>query len=110
MYPWSLVAQDTHDQVECQATKMEKSQKARKKAAEAVLFGRTLRRFRTERGWSQERLAEVAGITLNYVGNLERGEQGPSLHILVRLARALGIDVPTLLAEFGHETIRKLRL
>ena len=72
--------------------------------------GARVKGLREQRGWSQERLAEVAGITLNYVGNLERGEQGPSLHILVRLARALGIDVPTLLAEFGHETIRKLRL
>ncbi len=86
------------------------SQHNRKKAPEAVLFGQALRRFRTERGWSQERLAEAAGITLNYVGNLERGEQGPSLHIIVRLARALGIDVTTLLAEFSYEAIRRLRL
>jgi XRE family transcriptional regulator, regulator of sulfur utilization len=89
---------------------MAATQHDRKKAPEAVLFGQSLRRLRTARGWSQERLAEAAGITLNYVGNLERGEQGPSLHILVRLSRALGIDVPTLVAEFGHEAIRKLRL
>lgn len=81
-----------------------------RKAPEAVLFGQSLRGLRTERGWSQERLAEAAGITLNYVGNLERGEQGPSLHVLVKLARALEMDVPTLLAEFRREVIRKLRL
>ncbi|MGH9419435.1 MAG: helix-turn-helix domain-containing protein, partial [Thermoanaerobaculia bacterium] len=69
-----------------------------------------LRRFRTDRGWSQERLAELAGVTLNYVGNLERGEQGPSLHVLVRLARALEVDLGVLLADFRRETIRKLRL
>jgi transcriptional regulator with XRE-family HTH domain len=84
-------------------------QRDRSKAPEAVLFGNALRRHRTERGWSQERLAEAAGITLNYVGNLERGEQGPSLNILVRLARALETDVPTLLAEFSSTTIRKMR-
>jgi transcriptional regulator with XRE-family HTH domain len=82
----------------------------RKKAPEAVLFGETLRRFRTDRGWSQERLAEAAGITLNYVGNLERGEQGPSLNILLRLARALDIDAPALLGAFRSETIRRFRL
>jgi len=81
-----------------------------RKAPEAVLFGQSLRRLRTEREWSQERLAELAGVTLNYVGNLERGEQGPSLHVLVRLARALGVDVPTLLADFRTDAIRKLRL
>lgn len=88
---------------------MAAAQKMRK-APEAVLFGENLRRFRTERGWSQEHLAEKAGITLNYVGNLERGEQGPSLNILLRLARALDIDAPTLLAVFGRETLRRLRL
>lgn len=81
-----------------------------RKAPEALLFGQSLRRLRTERGWSQERLAEAAGITLNYVGNLERGEQGPSLHVLVRLARALEIDLPVLVSDFRRDTIRKLCL
>jgi transcriptional regulator with XRE-family HTH domain len=80
------------------------------KAPEAVLFGQSLRRLRTERGWSQDRLAEAAGITLNYVGNLERGEQGPSLHILIRLARALDVDLATLVSDFRRDAIRKLRL
>jgi transcriptional regulator with XRE-family HTH domain len=80
------------------------------KAPEALLFGQALRRLRTENGWSQERLAEAAGITLNYVGNLERGEQGPSLHVLVRLARALDTDLSILLSDFRRDTIRKLRL
>ena len=89
---------------------MATKQRDRRKAPEAVLFGNALRRLRTERGWSQERLAEAAGITLNYVGNLERGEQGPSLNILVRLARALDTDVPTLLAEFSTAVFRRMRL
>jgi transcriptional regulator with XRE-family HTH domain len=82
----------------------------RKKAPEAVLFGETLRRFRTDRGWSQERLAEAAGITLNYVGNLERGEQGPSLNVLLRLSRALEIDFTILLADFSIEVLRNMSL
>ena len=51
--------------------------------------------------WSQEQLVEAAGVTLNYIGNLERGEQGPSLHILVRLVLAFEIDVPALSATFS---------
>ena len=81
----------------------------RKKSLEAVIFGRALRRLRTERGWSQERLAEAAGITLNYVGNLERGEQGPSLNVLARLARAFDMDLAELLGDFRREVLRKLR-
>ena len=87
---------------------MATKQRNRGKAPEAVLFGNALRRLRAERGWSQERLAEAAGITLNYVGNLERGEQGPSLNILLRLARAFETDMPTLLAVFDSTMIRRL--
>jgi transcriptional regulator with XRE-family HTH domain len=55
-------------------------------------------------------LAAEAGVTLNYVGNLERGEQGPSLYVLIKLAKALQIDVPTLLEDFQGESLRRLRL
>ena len=89
---------------------MAATQRNRRKAPEALLFGQALRRLRTERGLSQERLAEAAGVTLNYVGNLERGEQGPSLHVLIKLARALDVDVATLLSDFRRDAIRKLRL
>jgi transcriptional regulator with XRE-family HTH domain len=80
------------------------------KAPEAVLFGQALRRRRTEREWSQEQLAEAAGITLNYVGNLERGEQSPSLNILIRLARAFEISVAELVEDFAYDAIRRMRL
>lgn len=86
------------------------SARDRSKAPEAVLFGQSLRRMRQERQWSQEQLAEAAGVTLNYIGNLERGEQGPSLHILVRLARALEMDLPELLGDFGRGALRRLLL
>ena len=86
------------------------SETSRRKATEAVMFGEALRRFRVERGWSQERLAAEAGVTLNYVGNLERGEQGPSLYVLIKIARALQIDLPTLLQDFRGDSLRKLRL
>lgn len=82
----------------------------RHKAPEAVVFGQSLRRLRTERGWSQEKLADAAGITLNYVGNLERGEQSPSLHILVCLAGAFDVDMSVLLSDFRRDAIAKFRL
>ncbi len=62
-------------------------------------FGLTVRRLRSERGLSQERLADVAGLHRTYVGEVERGLRNVSLVNLDRIARALEIDLSQLLAE-----------
>jgi transcriptional regulator with XRE-family HTH domain len=56
-------------------------------------FGRNLRRLREERGFSQESLAGHAGLHRTYVGAIERGERNVSLLNIVKLARALNVDV-----------------
>lgn len=61
-------------------------------------FGRTLRTRRLSAGLTQERLAELAEITPIYVSELERGRYSPSLAVVERLARALGLRVSELMA------------
>lgn len=56
------------------------------------VFGQNVRRIRRTRGYSQEELAERAGLHRTYVGSIERGERNVSLYNIVLLARAL--DVP----------------
>jgi transcriptional regulator with XRE-family HTH domain len=63
-----------------------------------VAFGEALRRLRKQGGMSQEHLAELAGLHRTYIGSIERGERNLSLINIHRLAAALGIDVPTLMA------------
>jgi transcriptional regulator with XRE-family HTH domain len=58
-----------------------------------------LRRIRVERGLSQERLALEADVDRSYVGRLERGLENPTLTILDRLARVLGVSAGELLAK-----------
>jgi transcriptional regulator with XRE-family HTH domain len=63
-------------------------------------FGSTLRKLRDERGYSQEELAERAGLHRNYVGGVERGERNVALENIVKLAKALSVPPKDLFADF----------
>jgi transcriptional regulator with XRE-family HTH domain len=57
-----------------------------------------LRRLREQKGITQERLAAQAKVTRPYLTMLETGaKKNPSLDVLKRLARALGVPVTELL-------------
>ena len=56
------------------------------------VFGAALRTARQDQGWSQEELAERAGLHRTFVGALERGQRGMNLDRLPALARALGVE------------------
>lgn len=62
-------------------------------------FGSTLRKLRDERGYSQEELAEKAGLHRNYIGGVERGERNVALENIVKLARALSVSPRDLFAD-----------
>ncbi|MGZ5445109.1 MAG: helix-turn-helix domain-containing protein [Thermoanaerobaculia bacterium] len=79
-------------------------------AREGELFGATLRRLRTQRGWTQEDLADAAGLTTTYVGQVERGDKVPSLTVVLKLARGLAVQPADLLAGFTPAVLRNLRL
>ena len=57
----------------------------------AERVGRHLRALRLERGLSQARLAELAGLTTEAVSRFERGAKEPRLSSLERLAAALQV-------------------
>jgi transcriptional regulator with XRE-family HTH domain len=63
-----------------------------------ILVGKNVRRLRTQRGLTQEELAFEAEIDLTYVGGIERGRRNPSLMVLARIAKVLGVH-PALLLE-----------
>ena len=64
-------------------------------------LGANVRRWRTRRGWTQDQLAEQANISAKFVGEVERGEDNPSLETLWALICALKIDWRDLLDESG---------
>ena len=59
----------------------------------AYELGRTVRRMREERAWSQRELAQAAKMTQSAVARFEAGGTVPSLPVLDRLARALNAEL-----------------
>lgn len=59
-------------------------------------LGKRVRKLRTDRGWSQERLADEAGMHRTYMWGIEQGMRNPSVRHLVRLADALEIPLKAL--------------
>jgi transcriptional regulator with XRE-family HTH domain len=60
-------------------------------------IGMKLKRLREARGRSQYALAKQAKISRVYVNKLEEGRSDPTVGMLQRLAKALGVPVTALL-------------
>lgn len=64
-----------------------------------ALLSLNLQRLRREKGWSQEQLAFESGLHRTYVSGLERAVRNPTILVLERLAKPLGVPAAALLAE-----------
>ncbi len=62
-------------------------------------IGNNLKKQRVKSGLTQEKLGEVAGVNCKYIGEIERGEKNPTVVILFKLTKALGISVEALFPE-----------
>ncbi|MFZ5476257.1 MAG: shikimate kinase [Myxococcota bacterium] len=69
-------------------------------SALTILAGR-VRALRAAKGWTRERLADVSGVSLRYVAELEGGHANISVLRLAEVAEALGVSLVTLLAGTG---------
>jgi transcriptional regulator with XRE-family HTH domain len=59
-------------------------------------FGLNVRKRREANGLTQERAGEKANLDPTYISGIERGVRNPSLLIICRLAKALGVSVSQL--------------
>ncbi len=59
-------------------------------------LGDRIREKRKSLGWTQEELADNAGIDRSYIGGVERGQRNVTFTILCRICSALGCDVAAL--------------
>ena len=56
-------------------------------------MGLRIRNQRKEKGLSQEQLAELIGISLSFLGHIERGTRKASVETLARICKALNADM-----------------
>jgi transcriptional regulator with XRE-family HTH domain len=62
------------------------------------IFAANVRRLRVERGLTQERLAEQAGLHMTDVARIETVRRDPGVRVVVKLATGLGVEVAELFA------------
>lgn len=55
-------------------------------------IGTQFRSARKEKGWSQEELADMAGIHRTYMGRIERGEANAPIYTLKKIAKVLKLS------------------
>lgn len=65
-------------------------------------FGTNLRKLRTEKGFSQEKFAELCGLHRTYISNIECFQRNVSLENIQKIAEALQIPAYFLLMEEEH--------
>ena len=71
----------------------------KRRQPDAELFGAIVRELRDARGWTQEELAERAEMNASYLGFVERGDNVPTLTIIIQISEGLGVEPAELLRE-----------
>jgi transcriptional regulator with XRE-family HTH domain len=67
-----------------------------------------LREWRARRGWSQAELAARAGLSKAMVVQVEQAQTNPSIATLCKLANALGVALPRLVATTDEPVVRRV--
>ena len=73
----------------------------------AKQLGDEFKRFRKLRGLTQEALAHEAGISVSYLGTIERGKANPSYDHINKIAKHLNVNIIILFEdnEKGQENL-----
>ena len=67
----------------------------------AKAIGQRIRNYRTARGLSQEKLADLCGCHPTYIVQLERGEKNATIESIDKIATALDVSLSKLFDKLG---------
>jgi transcriptional regulator with XRE-family HTH domain len=70
------------------------------------LVGEVLHHARTERSETQRAVADRAGISVQYLSEIERGRKEPSSEMLAAVGGALGLTLVDLTRAVGRRLLR----
>ena len=66
---------------------------------EKLTMGDRIKETRKKRGLTQEQLAERLGVSVEFVGQIERGLKMPSMQVFVKLVEVLNVSADYLLRD-----------
>lgn len=69
--------------------------------ADISAIGRHLKKHRSERGWSLDRVARESGVSKAMLGQIERGESTPTVSTLWKIASGLRVPLSGFLVAEG---------
>lgn len=68
-----------------------------------IQFGQNVRKIRKEKGLSQEQLAFNSNLHRTYIGMIERAEKNITLLSIVKIAKALDINITELFYGYKNK-------
>ena len=78
--------------------------------ASIIGVARKIKKLRTERGYTMEKLADLANCSKAYISQIEKGLVQPSVSILSRLASALEVSVSEIFRDTSIRDNRQWKL
>ena len=72
---------------------------------EQIIVGKTIRDRRKQLGVNQQTLSELAGVGINTLLAIERGEGNPQLSTLIAILDTLGLQLDIHLKKMSYETV-----
>lgn len=60
-------------------------------------IGKNIKKYRIQRGWSQEKLADECNLDRTYITSVENGKRNLSIETLQKFAKGLSLKITELL-------------
>ncbi len=75
----------------------------------APVVGKNLRRLRGKAGLSLEKLSKASGVSRAMLGQVELGQSAPTINVLWKISRALGVPFSALISETQTQGTRVMK-